>query len=55
LSPFSVVPYTTQFYFPEAGSFSFYPANVSKNGKIVAKADTTDTMNAKNKLTEVKL
>ena len=28
----------TFFYFPEAGTFKVYPANVSKNGKVMAQA-----------------
>lgn len=55
LSPFSVVPHEMQFYFPEAGAFPLYPANVSKNSKVAAKADSSELLDVKDKLTEVKL
>lgn len=39
LSPFSIRSIRSEFYFPEAGCFTMYPANIAINGKVVAKAE----------------
>lgn len=39
LKPFAVQSIDYQFYFPAAGEFTHYPATVSSDGKLVAKAE----------------
>lgn len=36
LNPYSTIKIKNSFYFPYAGKFKLHPANVSKEGKVLA-------------------
>lgn len=55
LEAFSVKSHQNSFYFPSAGTFKVYPANVSKTDKIIAKADRLEQIVVKQKYSERKL
>jgi hypothetical protein len=55
IGSYSIKAYETSFYFPLAGNFQTYPSNVSKNSKIVAKAEQSEVLVVRDKPTEKKL
>jgi hypothetical protein len=55
INSYSVRNYQVSFYFPLSGTFSTYPANASKGGKIISKAERTEPVEVKDKLTVVQL
>jgi hypothetical protein len=44
IGSYSIKSYHTNFYFPISGSFQVYPSTVSKNSKLVAKAEQLEVI-----------
>ena len=55
IGSYSIKSYETRFYFPASGIFKTYPSNVSKNSKIVARAEQQEPLTVRDRLSTTKL
>ena len=55
IGSYSIKAYETRFYFPTSGTFKTYPSNVSKNSRIVSRADQLEALIIRDRPTVTKL